>query len=300
MKLQDSVIKTLKYSDHFDYPLTRSEIHSRLISNTPRSVEQITETIDLLIKQKQIATTGDYFYLPGRKSLVDQRLRRESVSRTMLRRAQLLSSRLSRIPFVKAIYLTGSLAMHNSTTHSDIDLFIITQEGRLWTTRLVLTIYTTLLGLRRYPGSLKTQDKLCLNLYLTPASYLLPQSKQNLYTAYELVQAVPVYDPTDTRASLLATNSWIQKYLPNILSSIPSRPGLEGRLSTRSDLLRKRPKGVFSRLQNTIRRPGQTLLDILEKILFKLQYLYMRPKLTREHITIDSAFFHPHDPSPRV
>ncbi len=283
MTLQDSVLKTLKYSDHFGFPLKLSEIHFRLISSEPClrrqacSLERVFGTLQLMLKNKIIYQTQDYYHLPGKKSLVARRVNRFKSSSPQLLRARSLSKKLSLIPFIKAIYLTGSLAMFNSESNSDIDFMIITKEGRLWTTRFILTAYTTFLGLRRTPGSQKFAGKLCLNLYLTPDSYLLPTHKQSLYTAYELIQAVPVYDPEGTRTALLAANPWIKNFLANFTD--PSRPGLEGQ-----NILPSRP-GLI----------GQ----VFEHLLFNLQYFYMRPKLTREYITINSAFFHPHDPSPQ-
>jgi predicted nucleotidyltransferase len=285
-----SIIKTIKYSDHFGFPLTASEIHLRLISSEPCSLERVFGTLQLMLKSKMIQQTQDYYHLPGKKSLVARRSNHLKSSKPQLLRAITLSKKISHAPFIKAIYLTGSLAMNNSKNDSDIDFMIITAEGKLWTTRFILTILTTLLGLRRTPHSINNSGKLCLNLYLTPDSYLLPTHKQSIYTAYELIQAVPVYDPSDTRDVLLAANPWIKKYLSNVITG----SDLDGCAQPAySKAGRSDPKGL-------IRRPGQTLSDTIEYLLFHLQYFYMRPKLTREYITINSAFFHPLDPSPPV
>ncbi len=270
-----SVLKTLKYCDHFSYPLTPKEIHLRLCSSEPCSLERVFTTLKSMIKKGVISQTGVYYHLPKRSSIVALRQARFAHSSKQLVRAHRLATQLSHVPHVLAIYLTGSLAMRNSGPDSDIDFMIVAKDGKLWTTRLLLTLYTTLLGLRRTPGSQANAGKLCLNLYLTPTSYPLPLHKQSLYTAYELVQAVPVYDPSSTRAMLLSANPWIKRYLPHVLS--------------KTDLTSK----PASSLEH--RKTG-----ILEHLLFYLQYYYMKPKLTREYITINSAFFHPHDPSPRV
>ncbi len=268
--ISGSILKTIKYSDHFSFPLTVSEIHLRLISTTTYTKAQVIKAVDSMVKNNQIQNKQEYFFLPGKKSLVAQRINHLKSSKPQLTRVKQLAHKLSRIPFIKAIYLTGSLAMFNSESDSDIDFMIITKEGRLWTTRFILTAYTTFLGLRRTPGSQKFAGKLCLNLYLTPDSYLLPTHKQSLYTAYELIQAVPVYDPEGTRTALLADNPWISSHLPNFV--LPAK----------------------SAATQEYRKTG-----ILEYLMFNLQYLYMRKKLTREYITINSAFFHPHDPSPQ-
>lgn len=271
-----SILHTLKYSDHFGFPLTLDEIYTRLVGASPCGRPQITTAINLMLKAKTVFQTGHYYHLPSRSSLVPRRLKRAQLSAPQLTRAKELAAKLGHVPYVLAIYLTGSLAMNNSNGDSDIDFMIITHQNRLWTTRLLLTLYTSFLGLRRTPHSHNNSNKLCLNLYLTPNSYLLIPAKRSRYTAYELIQAAPLYDPMDTRTDLLAANPWISDYLPNY--PIPNHTA-------------KRIHGFT----------GLRLYEkILENILYHLQLWYMRPKLTREYITLDSAFFHPHNPAPKV
>ncbi len=273
------ILQTLKYSDHFGFPLTLSELHLRLVSSDPCSLERVIGTLQPMLHKKLISQTGDYYHLPGRSSLVARRLKRAKLATPQLARAKYLSSLLSPLPSILSIFLTGSLAMRNSNPNSDIDLMIIAKPGRLWTTRLFLTLYTSLLGLRRTPNSTHNTGKLCLNLYLTPTTYDLPSTKQSLYTAYELLQAIPLYDPQDTRSSLLAANPWIKKYLPNFPLPNSAGPGLAG-------------------LNNLPARPGP--IGIIEKLAYWFQKAYMKKKITRELITPDSAFFHPHNPAPKL
>jgi len=275
LNVSQSVLSTLKYSDHFDFPLTLDEIHLRLVG--ARSFRPLlSKTISSLLSTHQIEKHGIYYHLPNRQSLVPRRLKFAKLSIPLLTRAQTLATRLSRYPFILAIFLTGSLAVNNTNGDGDIDLMIITKPKRLWTTRFFLTLYTTIFGLRRTPHSRNNSGKLCLNLYLTPTAFCLPASRQSLYTAYELIQAVPLYDPHNTRSALLSANSWLKKYLPN-------HPLPKGR--------------EFRTLQNASVR---NFWNYLEYIFFQLQYLYMKRRITREHITPNSAFFHPHDPSPKV
>lgn len=271
---QQAIIATLTYSDHFGFPLTLSELHSRLI--------HVKATRSQLVRAlTHFPCIRGYYHLPARSTLVSRRLRRAQLSLVLQARARALATHLSHVPGVLAIYLTGSLAVSNSGPQSDIDLMVITHPGRLWTTRLLLTLYTTIRGWRRrapnvahrakwgHPQSVA--GKICLNLYLTPDSFTLPPSRQNLYTAYELIQAVPLYDPHHTHPALLSANSWLQVYLPNFI--LPTRP-------------RRLYDFKTLRLYN----------QIIEQLAYLLQRQYMKNKITRELITPDSAFFHPRDP----
>lgn len=272
-KLTQAILDTLAYSHHFHFPLTFSELHTRLI-RTRLSPARLKLALAPLIQTGVVATRRSYYFLPGQDHLVPQRLLYARLSRPLRAYAVSLLPTLTQLPTVRALYLTGSLAMHNTDGHDDIDLLVITAPGTLWTTRLILTLFTTLLGLRRSRRNPRVMGKLCLNLYLTPTSYALPPTRRSLYTAYELIQATPLYDPHNTRAALLSANAWLQTYLPNFPfpsappAPLPPRPGL--------------------------------LVRLLETALFNLQYLYMKPKITREYITPDAAFFHPSDPSRKI
>lgn len=288
MTLAAAILATLRYCDHFSYPLTSPELHSRLIHlrATPR---ELNIALSTLVSASKLSRGSGYYALPGRASLIKTRLARRQTSLPKLAKLTPLLPKLARVPGVLAIYLTGSLAMHNAISSDDIDLFIIARPGRLWTTRLLLTLYTELLGLRRRPHVQSSPDQLCFNLYLTPKSFTLPLSKRTLYTAYELIQAVPLYDPHNTRPLLLAANSWIKKYLPNF--PLPKERLLDRRPEQRSS----RDPAIGGG-----RRLPVGILDTLESLAYRLQAWYMSKRLTREYITPDSAFFHPHDPGKQV
>lgn len=267
-----SVLLTLTYSDHFGFPLTLEELKTRLVG--PFSNTLLTSTLSKMLRKGEIIKTANYYHLPEKELLVSRRESRKTISLPQLAQAKEIAAKFGNVKGVLAIYLTGSLAMSNSNTNSDIDLMIITENHRLWTTRILLTIYAELRGLRRRPHSPHSSGKVCLNLYLTPESFTLPTSKRSLYTAYELIQAIPLYDPHNTHPDLLLANSWIHSFLPNY--PLPKGGFLV-------------PKGSDSK--------G---INILEYLAYNLQLLYMRPKLTCEYITPDSAFFHPLNPGIEV
>jgi predicted nucleotidyltransferase len=275
--IQGALIKTLTYSDHFSYPLTKEELKLRLIEVKLKNHREFNQALNSLLKSGKVVQTGTYFHLPRRRSIVKLREYKAKAAVPALSRAHDLAVKLGSVPGVLAVYLTGSLAVSNSDSHSDLDFLVITYPRRLWLTRLLLTLYTELNHLRRRPGTDEAPGKICLNLYLSPLSYTIPKAKQSLYTAYELIQAVPLYDPTGTHADLLRSNSWLTAYLPNFKIPRPHKSRQSTSLPT-----------LFSPL------------TWLEYLAYVLQRAYMSPRLTREYITLNSAFFHPHDPGKSV
>lgn len=268
-----AVLHTLTYSDHFNFPLTDSELYSRLIY-LKLSPPVFTRLLTSLLTSGQVVQTGPYYHLPGRSQLVSLRTKRERVARAKLTLARRYTSTLSRFPGVLAIFATGSLAVNNSTPGDDLDFMIITKTSSLWTTRLLITLFTTLALLRRTPGSTHNSGKLCLNLYLDTSGLTLPAPRQNLYTAYELVQARPLHDPLHLHSHLLTANSWLTAYLPNF--PLPPSP----------------PSSLTSH--------PSSIGNLLEKLAYSLQYQYMKKKISREYISPHAAFFHPRDPGAAV
>lgn len=271
---KNAILQTIKYSDHFNFPLTLTELHHRLIGYQV-SRSPLTKVVHSLTKSKLIWQLNNYYFLPRKQSLVMRRKLYARLSKPLYSYAQSLLPVLTRISSVRGIFLTGSLAMQNTDGHDDIDLMIITDSGKLWTTRLLLTLYTSLLGLRRTRNTKNIMGKLCLNLYLTTSSLSIPTTKRSLYTAYELTQIVPLYDPHNLHTLLQLSNAWVSKYLPNFPIPKPS---------------------------THIYKPtvGKSYERFFELIAYHLQYLYMKPRMTREYITPDAAFFHPKDPGSKV
>lgn len=272
MKRVDAILATLTYSDHFSYPLTIAELHTRLIK-TKTSKQELITVLAQLLRAHKVEQVGEYLCLPSHHQVVALRQARQDLALPKLARAKYIAALLARLPTVLAVFVTGSLAVKNAKVEDDIDFMIITEDQRLWSTRLAITLLTEILRLRRRPFATQAQNKVCLNLYLSPSSLRLPKAKRSLYTAYELIQALPVYDPNNLRAKLLTANSWIHEYVPNVIL----------------------PRAVPSPTTH-----GSRLFDFIESQAYRLQKWYMQSKLTREYITPHAAFFHPSNPGSLV
>jgi hypothetical protein len=181
---------------------------------------------------------------------------------------------LSLIPSIKMIAVTGSLAMENAEDKSDIDLMIITKSGALWSTRLFVYFVIYLFGIqKRNPGDKIQEDKLCLNMWMDEND-LIWRSPRNIYTAHEIAQIMPLANKDRTYEKFLFRNKWVLNFWPN---------------SVKIENLRYLTRDTVKIKKSRI---GENLL---EKIVFKLQYIHMKAKITREVITKTRAIFHPND-----
>ena len=263
---QLAVEKTLAYSRHFGLPLTPEKLHLWLIAPRPIPFARL------------------HSYLPKStaksRQLIEERLR---YSQKKLSFARSIARLLSLFPTIKLICATGSLAVDNAKQYDDLDIMIVTSADTLWLTRPLAIFFLKILRLRR-PTSLpehqspRVSDKVCDNLWLDETALALPKNKRNLYTAHEVLQARPLFDRGNTHAKFISANQWTSKHLANAYLS------------------KVTPRTVAGTKWRT--PPRWNFLSPLNHLAFKLQYHYMKPKITRETITLHSAYFHPHDPAP--
>jgi hypothetical protein len=157
-----------------------------------------------MIGMKNIAFGNGYYFLAGRSEIVDIRKQREENSRNAYRRAIFYGRILGRLPFIRMVALTGSLAMLNLSKNRDIDYMLVAKPGRVWTARafaLLLARVTCLFG-----------DVICPNVIVSENA--LEWTDRNLYTAREFVQMIPI-SAEGVFFELRVVNRWVDEFFPN-------------------------------------------------------------------------------------
>ena len=199
--IERAIVQAVAYADVFDYPLTADEIHRYLVG-VPASRGDIR---NLLSTQglTQLNRSGRYFTLVGREAAIETRRARATSSAEYWRRALHYGHRISNMPFVRMVAVTGALAMDNMAD-DDIDYLIITEPGRLWLSRALIVGLVRLAALRG--------TELCPNYLLSERALTL--TERNLFTAHEVAQMVPLSGVT-TYQQFRDLNRWTGAYLPN-------------------------------------------------------------------------------------
>lgn len=279
--LEAAVLKTLCYADIFDYPLTKDEIRCFLISEAKVNKNLIQSALRELPKNNLVEKENGFYSLKDRSEIIKFRMRRRKYAQEKMAIAQRVGKWLAPILSIKMVAVTGALAMENAQKADDIDLMLVTSKNRLWISRLLLVPLVSLIAKRRTPSAsqkpkAKSQNSICLNLFLAETNLSIPRHKRDLYTAHEVVQIKPILSRDHTYQKFLTQNAWIKEYLPNF--KIPKIH--EQSMANGPEKLRNRA----SKWQ---------MANSLEHLAFKLQLLYMQPKMTNELVTINSAFFHP-------
>lgn len=272
--MEKAILKSLQYHQLFDYPLNRRQVYLWLYKKKAKK-DEVYRKLKSLIRKNKVKKKEKYYFLANKKNIIEKRKKREYFSSKKSKTARKYSHILAKIPFIKMIAVSGSLAMQNSDKNEDIDFFITTAKNRLWISRFLCILILELLGKRRRPLDKKLKDKICLNLFLDQSSLEITQ--KNAYTAHEICQIKPLVNKQKTYQQFIKSNNWVEEYWPNIYKELKK--------------------------QNLLDKPGtknvifKTILNFIDKLLFKIQFIYMRKKITNEKISYHAAFFHPQDRS---
>ncbi len=167
------------------------------------------ETILEIELVDKVGYAEGFYFLAGREGLAKlrQEYYRESLRR--LRQAKKILYFLRFVPYVRAMAISGSVALLGAVQDSDIDLFILTAPKRIWLARLFVSAYFQILGLRRH--GLYTKNRFCLNHYLEAGREI--EEDKNLYTAVEYASLLPVLGRREIE-KFWEQNAWIRAYLP--------------------------------------------------------------------------------------
>lgn len=87
------------------------------------------------------------------------------IQKELEQKAQRWANKIVKLPFVRIVVLTGSVARNETTEKSDIDFFIQLAPRRLYIGRLIVTLAVHLWGERRTDKNIA--GKLCLNWFGT-------------------------------------------------------------------------------------------------------------------------------------
>lgn len=266
--IRTSIVKTLAYSDIFDFPLTFSEIFKYYEGRFLITKKSLMESLTQMVISGQIETKYEFYFLPGRASLILKRKRCLRESSKKFRIAVQAVKVLKMIPTIKLIGISGSLASRNCEKKDDIDLFIVTTKNTLWTTRFFVNLILALTGVKRSTNDFLGKDKICPNMFLAEDALVINSSRRNIFGAREVVQLKALLNRSGTHQKFLLANRWVQNFLPN--TSIPT-----------------------AKINNL--PPENKIMKIIDRLFYVAQLAYMSGKITDEEVKPKIARFHPKD-----
>ncbi len=277
--LTAKILAAIAYTIQFDFPLTEEEIWLRLLNIDHKGNPDIKGQQDLFTKEKiakilqnlvdhnVLCREGDYFF-PTNIHVDLGVLRRARWSSAQDVRQQIpeLIQLIKKNKLIRAVAVTGSVAMNNAREKDDLDLLIVTQPGSLWLVR------AWLLWQRWIKHKRNGKNNWCLNVWLEKNCLTLKRYKQDFYMAYEVVQAEWIYDLDQVAEQWLAANNWAQDYLPHYDFSCS--------------------------IEKNCNKEKKICLSFFNSIAYFIQSLYLKlkTKIPAHNIDLGQAFLH-HDDS---
>lgn len=208
LSLKQAIKATIRYFALLKFAPTISEIE-RYLYGWSAPVEVIEETIR---EMPELAHAHGYYFLKGHGELAEQRKEREKVAKSLWKRALGFRWLLGFCPFVRMVSVCNSVALGNLKKTSDIDLFIVTAPGRLWTARFCMKLLTGIFGMRAHHE--KIAGRFCLSFFVSErAMDLVPLAHDfDPHLAYFVATAVPLFGKKTYHAFLTANEKWLLPY----------------------------------------------------------------------------------------
>lgn len=191
--INKNVLFTVVYYNVLEFPLTTFEVWRYLIDFRHRrrkvEMEEVIESLDFLKKQGLIQSEKSFWIVNKKEYLADERIAKQKISVSKINRMIRWVRIISKLPYIRAVFITGALAMKRASKSSDWDVIIVTKKNRIWLGRLIITLVLQVFGKRRHHNKIK--DRFCLNHFLTESSLILEEN--NEFSSNEVVFAIPLY-----------------------------------------------------------------------------------------------------------
>ena len=294
--IKEAIVGAIAFFDMFDYPLADFEIWKFLL--TPNNAKQrqttLREVLYVLKKAMEIAETkspiGDLvscknglYFLKGRSAIVNTRLKRYIYADRKFKLAMRVAKIFRLIPWIKMIAVSNVIGAHNLKDGSDIDLFIIAANKKIWLTRFFCVGIAQALGLRPKKGN--ERDKICLNFYVSEEAMnieglMLKERREDIYFIYWLANLIPIYEVDNAYKKFIQANHWIRNYFPNWR---PAR--MERRRYVRGRESKFNLLNLFNRFENQFKKLQLKLMpNNLKELMNKDTRVVVSDKVLKLHI----------------
>jgi hypothetical protein len=312
-KLNDPIIKILHYFSYFGYAPSFDQIREFL--SIRLSQYQLKQTLIQMIKNKQLMSgvinidnclpyrNSNYvgmkegklgsvncliYTMPPHRIYLDNRITKYQETKAKEHIIRYYLKTLSIFPQIRLVGYSGSMAAYNANKSDDIDLFIITKNKRLWTSRFICIILAYAFYLKRNRSINNAPNKVCLNMFIDERDLTIPKYKHNIYIGHEILQMRPIIVRGDIYQKFISANKWVYKLFPNAeeinskLKTQMSKPNLK----TQNFIYKMFHISCFM-----LNKAG----DAVEYILKNLQLYLINRHKTTEIITDTQLWFFPED-----
>lgn len=203
--MQDRLLEIAKYKAKFRFPIDIWRIY-------------LPYNYRVKLHLKSCRQDGRFLYYKALDSKIYPTFvkvfsKRASISYHKILKVGLIIKLLAKIPFIEAIFLSGSVASLNARKGDDIDILLFIKPGRLWLTRALEMFLLGSLKVRRFKNCKDCKDKLCMNFYKSVKC--LEFRKHDIAFATQFVESIPLYIKHKVFwYKLVKANKWVRNYYP--------------------------------------------------------------------------------------
>lgn len=172
-------------------------------------------------------------------------------------------------PYARAIFLGGSVSLGSAAAESDIDIFVVSKNNRVWLSKLFMASILSIVGERRTRQNFS--EKFCLNVFLSNKNPILPHQDNIGASFYK--NLIPVWSENENEIkNFWEVNSWIKNFCDISQSARRNIFAIDEPFSPFADFSRKFFEKIFD---------FSGLGFAAEKISFALQKLYLKKRLEK-------------------
>lgn len=220
--IRNSILATLTYYGLFEMPLTLLEIYKYLIN--PGRLARLTEGVgDILLSDVADELehlvgiglirerNGFYAITSEMDRWYDRRIEREKIAAQKWKKLLRIAGWFQAVPYLRAMFVSGSLAISSAGPKSDFDVLVVAASGRLYTCRILLSLAASLFMARRTKDDVVAPDKFCFNHYLADSHLRIEY--QSLYNAQTYVNLRPILYQGEVIDRFYQQNPWLNKFV---------------------------------------------------------------------------------------
>lgn len=206
--MEQAVLHALFYFELFSWPLTEQEVWHFARQQTSQA--DIQAPLSLWVKRGVVFQFGPYYQTKDEPAWAQRRLEYENRADRFMPLARRMAHFIGAFPFVRAVFVSGSLSKHSMPPDGDIDFFIVTAPGRLWLSRTLMVLFKKIV-------LFNSHKYFCINYFIDTKHLTI--AEKNIFTATEIATMLPLYGREGCQDFCVA-NAWAWAELPNF----PPRP----------------------------------------------------------------------------
>ncbi len=291
-ELFEGLLKTLAYYQIMQKAPSLSEIQENFLHKKKPEHFELLESLNYLVSLKILGESEGFYFPQENFSHFKLRKQRYLLFLKKIKKAKKIIKLLVKMPFIEAVFISNSLAEQNANTKSDIDLFIIATEKRIFTARFFGTLLLKILNAR--PTKKTKQDRLCLSFWISKDNLNIEKTteKNDIHLAFLIKNLWPIY----TRQEQLITeffkeNIWLKNFFatvktPTLIANFS--------LTKKTNCLEKVLKGKLGNSLEKILKHFQLLIlptELKRKMKEKTTAVIINDQILKTHLNDKRTFY---------